>query len=81
MAGTTPLTPNGEKPIETFRIGDEILSRSEYDPDGPLAVQIVEETFVRTAPILALQVDGREIKTTAQHPFFTKSKGWICDQA
>src|SRR5205807_614531 len=31
-AGTPLLTPEGSKPIEEFRVGDLVLSRSEYHP-------------------------------------------------
>src|SRR5262249_5375561 len=78
VAGTLLLTPDSEKPIEKFRVGDRILSRDEISPDSPVVVQVVEKTFVRTAPVLALQVGGRTIRTTAEHPFFVKRKGWLC---
>jgi hypothetical protein len=78
VAGTPLLTPIGEKPIEEFRPGDEILSRNEQDPNGPIEIKIVEETFTRISPIMGLRVRGKEIRTTAEHPFFVKGKGWIC---
>ncbi len=75
-AGTPLLTPSGEKAIELFRTGDLILSRSERDPDGEVETKVVEEVFVRTAKIVRLQVGGRVIATTSEHPFWVKGKGW-----
>jgi hypothetical protein len=77
VAGTPLLTPGGAKPIEQFRAGDEILSRSEFDPDGPLAVKIVEQTFFLQAKVLSVKVKDRQIHTTATHPFFVHGKGWV----
>jgi hypothetical protein len=78
VAGTPLLTVEGDKAIELFHKGDRILSRSEFDPDGPLEVKLVEEVFVRVAPILTLIVEGRIIRTTAEHPFYLLGQGWRC---
>jgi RHS repeat-associated protein len=78
VAGTPLLTPEGSKPIERFRVGELILSRSEHDAEGPIEAKVVEEVFVRTAPIVSLLVGGREIRTTAEHPFYVQNKGWMC---
>jgi hypothetical protein len=75
-AGTPLLTPDGDKPIEQFQPGDWILSRSEHDPEGPLEARLVEEVFVRVAPVLRLQVGGRVIETTEEHPFYVHGQGW-----
>ena len=74
----TPLrTPTGSKNIEDFKPGDLILSRPENDPDGPVEVKVVEERFVWTGRILELYVGGKVIRTTAEHPFWVKSRGWV----
>ena len=78
VAGTPLLTPTGDRPIESFRVGDQVLSRAENDPNSPVEVQFVEETFTRSSPILNLQIAGQTIRTTAEHPFFVKGKGWRC---
>jgi hypothetical protein len=77
VAGMPLQTPEGEKAIELFRPGDLILSRSEYDVDGPLEAKVVEEVFVRSAPVLGLLVGGRLIGTTAEHPFYVLGQGDI----
>jgi hypothetical protein len=75
-AGTRLLTPTGSKAIEEFVPGDAILSRSEDDPVGPVEASVVEEVFVRTLPLITVDVDGKVIRTTARHPFFAVGKGW-----
>jgi RHS repeat-associated protein len=77
VAGTPLLTPDGDKPIEAFREGDWILSRAEDDPVGPVEARRVEAVFVRVAPLWVLRVGGRVIRTTAEHPFYVRGKGWI----
>jgi RHS repeat-associated protein len=75
--GTKLLTPEGYKTIELFRVGDEILSRSEFDPHGPLEKKAVEEVVIRTGKLLHLHVNGQVIQTTSEHPFWVKGKGWL----
>jgi hypothetical protein len=76
-AGTPLLTPTGDKTIELFREGDQILARDEWDENAPVEVQVVEEVFVRWGRILHLKVRGKIIKTTGEHPFYVKGKKWV----
>lgn len=78
VAGTPLLTPDGEKAIESLKPGDLVLARSEYDVEGPIEPKVVEETFVRVSPILELRVGDRIIRTSAEHPFFERGRGWQC---
>ena len=75
-AGTPIRTPEGSIPIEEIKPGDVVLSRSEFDPSGPVETRVVEEVFVRTAPVLELRVGGRTIATSCEHPFFAQHRGW-----
>jgi RHS repeat-associated protein len=77
LAGTPLLTPDGHKPIEQFRPGDLILSRSEFEQEREPEAKVVEEVFVRTGCIMTVEVSGRVIKTTAEHPFWVQGKGWL----
>jgi len=77
VAGTRLLTPDGDKAIEQFRTGDEILARAENSPEGAVEVKIVEQTYIRVSPIMMLRVRGQEIRTTAEHPFYVSGKGWV----
>jgi hypothetical protein len=76
-AGTPLLTPGGSKLIEQFVAGDWVLAAPEHDPLGPVEAKQVEEVFVNTAPLLALRVRDRVIKTTAEHPFWVAGRGWV----
>jgi RHS repeat-associated protein len=76
-AGTPIRTPGGAVAIEHIKPGDVVLSRSEFDPLGPVEAKVVEEVFVRTAPVLDLRVGGRTITTTGEHPFFAEGRGWV----
>jgi hypothetical protein len=86
-AGTPILGEHGAKPIEDFRPGDRLWARDEFDPNGPLELKEVEEVFQTEAPIWHVHLRGplspssttggqHVIRTTAEHPFFVKDKGW-----
>jgi hypothetical protein len=77
VAGTPLLTPNGSKPVEEFVEGDLILSRSEFDPEGLVEAKVVEAVFVRTGRIFRIRAGGKEIRTTAEHPFWVAGRGWM----
>ncbi len=76
-AGTPLRTPAGYKMIVEFKTGDQILSRAEDNPEGPIEVKTVEEVFERYAFILHLHVPGQVIRTTGEHPFYVQEKGWL----
>jgi hypothetical protein len=74
----TPLVVDREgnsRPIDEIEVGDFVLARSEFDPDGPLELKRVEEKFVRTSVVMDLVVHGQSIKTTAEHPFYVPAQG------
>ena len=75
-AGTPLLTPEGEKPIEKIRPGDWVLAAPEDDPEAPPVPRQVEEVFQNYLSLLHLQVGGRTIRTTSEHPFYVRGKGW-----
>lgn len=76
-AGTKLWTGRGRVPIEQIAVGDEVWSREENDPDGPLVLKRVEELFVRVAPLWNLHVGGdKVIRTSLEHPFYVWRKGW-----
>jgi hypothetical protein len=77
-AGTRLLTRAGWRNVEDIRPGEEVLSRSEHDPDAEAEWKVVEARFERTGCILHLHFPGGEvIRTTPEHPFFVEGKGWI----
>jgi len=72
------LTPQGPKAIETFQVGDEILTRLEWEPDAPVLVSQVEARFENVARIWHLHLaTGQVIRTTAEHPFYVDGRGWV----
>jgi hypothetical protein len=76
-AGTPLLWEHGSKPIERFKVGDRVWARNELDPEGPLELKVVEEVFLRHGWILNLHVGGQIIRTTPEHPFYVRGKGWL----
>jgi hypothetical protein len=73
----------GWKAVEEFCIGDEVLSRDEHDPNGPVVAKVVEDVFTRHAIILHLHLVDRSgeptrlIRTTSEHPFYRHGDGWV----
>lgn len=68
-AGTMVLTPDGEKPIETFTPGDRILCAT-----GEGNVISVSRKMSKTMTLRFS--NGRSVRVTPEHPFFTGA-GWI----
>lgn len=75
-AGTPIKTEDGYKAIEDIEVGDQVLSRSEYDVEGKIETKPVLETFKNETEIVNLEVGGQVIRTTSEHPFFVKNQGW-----
>ena len=69
-SGTLIDTPDGFRPIEDIRLGDEVLThRGRYMP----VVQLMRREALDT---LAVKVMGApEFVTTAEHPFYVRTKG------
>jgi superfamily II DNA or RNA helicase len=77
VAGTMISTPDGEKPIETVCVGDEVLAFNETS--GEIEPRKVVRLFKNPAPpVLHRIIVGmcRSIECTANHPFWTR-RGWI----
>jgi hypothetical protein len=78
FAPGTPLrVPGGSRNIEDIRPGDRVLARDEHNGEGPVEAKVVEEVFVREGLLWRLDVNGRSIRTTAEHPFFVAGAGWV----
>jgi hypothetical protein len=74
--GEQLMTREGGKAVEQFRKGDKLFSRDENDPEAPVVEREVEETFVRFAKIFHLHVGSLRIRTTPEHAFYVRGKGW-----
>jgi len=80
-AGTPLRTPGGWRNIEDLRVGDLVLARDEYDPNGDLSPKVVEEVFVAHGLVWDLRAGGQVIRTSAEHPFYVPGTGWVpCQQ-
>lgn len=75
-AGTPIRTPDGHKPIELFRPGEYVLAAPEDDPEGAVRPRLVEQVFRSESTLVTVEVGGRSIRTTAQHPFWVVGRGW-----
>jgi RecA/RadA recombinase len=73
-AGTPVHTESGVRSIEDIRVGDKVWS---YNEDtGETALKDVLQVTEKEADVtLKLKIDGEEIETTAEHPFYTQD-GW-----
>jgi hypothetical protein len=80
-AGTPLRTPGGWRNIEELGVGDLVLSRDQFDPSGDVLPKVVEEVFVTEGLVWHLHTCGQVIRTTAEHPFYVRERGWVpCNQ-
>ena len=76
VAGTAVLTAVGYVAIEDISSGDKVWS--ENPETGEKALKEVVQTFVNeTNELVHVHVNGEEIITTPEHPFYVPKKGWI----
>jgi intein/homing endonuclease len=75
VAGTLVLSTDGQVPIEEIREGDIVWS--ENPETGERGLKRVAQAFVReTDEFVHIKVNGQEITTTPEHPFWIPQKGW-----
>lgn len=76
VAGTYVLALDGLKRIEDIVAGDKIMAA---DPDTlEVAEKKVLETYVRQVnKLVHLTINGEEIVTTDNHPFYVQGRGFI----
>ncbi|WP_366346934.1 S8 family serine peptidase [Paenibacillus amylolyticus] len=75
-AGTLIKTQEGDKPIEDIKVGDLVLAK---DTDqGIQSYKPVEKLFNTVSEgIYTLRIEGTNIRTTGNHPFWVHDKGWV----
>jgi Pretoxin HINT domain len=72
----TPVaTSDGEKPIGEVQVGDEVLAYDEQSQASGYYPVTAKFAHLDT-DLVILTIDGEEIETTPQHPFFTQEGGW-----
>ncbi|NMP38583.1 MAG: hypothetical protein GX051_10785 [Clostridiales bacterium] len=75
VAGTAVLTSAGHVAIEEICAGDRVWS--ENPETGEKELKQVVRTFVNeTDELVHVFVNGEEIVTTPEHPFYVPTKGW-----
>jgi len=78
--GTPVRTAHGSIAIEHIQPGDLVVSRPENDEHALARSKRVEEVFVLQAQVVALELGGQTIETTAEHPVYVAGRGWIPNQ-
>ena len=75
-AGTVVLTSTGYVAIECIRAGD--LVWAENPETGERMLKRVIQTFINEADkLIRICINGEEIITTSEHPFFVRGRGWV----
>ena len=76
VAGTLVSTPNGEVPIETLEVGDEVLAR-DMETGKTAAYPITALIRNHRADLCEVRmVDGDSVTASTNHRFFVVGKGW-----
>jgi hypothetical protein len=76
--GTLIRTPNGQVPIEKMKDGDEIIAVDDSHSFLRPVLAHVGHVFDRESEeVIELEVDGRTIQLTPEHPVLTKTRGWV----
>ncbi len=76
VAGTLVQTENGLVPIEEIHEGDLVWAWDEET--GSLSLKEVVETYIRIkTKLIHIFVNGEEIVTTDEHPFYIRNTGFV----
>ena len=77
--GTPVLMADGAwKHIEEIQPGEIVLSVSEGNPEDKVDSKAVVQVYHnKPQPLVELYLDGGVIRTTANHPFHVRNRGWI----
>ena len=75
VEGTLVQTAEGTTAIENIEVGDYVWAWDEES--GDVALKEVVETYVnQTCELIHVFVNGEEIVTTPEYPFYSPVKGW-----
>ena len=75
IAGTLVQTENGATPIEEITTDDKVWAWNEETSNVTLK-QVVETYINETSELMHIFVNGEEIVTTPEHPFYSPVKSW-----
>ncbi|XDD51253.1 polymorphic toxin-type HINT domain-containing protein [Leptospira sp. WS92.C1] len=77
VAGTLVLTSKGLIPIESVKVGDEVLAYNPETKDQSLK-KVVRLFQNENSELLTINFgEGEEVKTTSGHRFFTENRGFV----
>jgi RHS repeat-associated protein len=76
VAGTEVLTEHGLVPIEDIKAGDLVWAFDEESSESVLC-RVLEGFKRTTSRLVILMVDGTQIQTTPEHPFWVTGRGWV----
>ena len=79
-AGTMIKTVNGEKPIETIEVGENVITFSNNESRGRFIENEVAEIYQREykGELICIEFsNGRILKLTPNHKVMTKTRGWV----
>lgn len=76
VAGTMILTTAGLVAIENIKAGDKVISTN-TDTFETREKSVVRTFINESNELVHICVNGEEIVTTLNHPFYVKNKGWI----
>ena len=76
VAGTLVLTAKGLAAIESIKAGDMVYTAHEKTLE--FGIKPVVETYIReTDKLIHITVNGEEIISTVDHPYYVKGKGFM----
>ncbi len=76
VAGTLVLTAKGLAAIESIKAGDMVYTAHEKTLE--FGIKPVVETYIReTDTLIHITVNGEEIISTVDHPYYVKGKGFM----
>jgi hypothetical protein len=72
------MADESPKPIETVKVGEEVLCKSDGDPTGPLHKRVVDKVYKHSPTALVnVHIEELLVRSTPNHPFFSKDDGWL----
>lgn len=74
-AGTQIATPHGLEDIASIHSGDQVWAMSENGTAGAYTVLALHQRDADD--VVEVQVNGKTIVTTREHPFWTQPRGWV----
>ena len=76
VAGTLVASEKGYKKIETIKVGDKVWSKDVNT--GKIELKKVVKLYKhKVNSIVHLKINGKEIRTTINHPFYVAGQGWV----